>query len=42
MRDIFNIIKKDIKALSEKNENDKIQHIIQKLNQKTVEKIWKE
>jgi len=41
MVDIFEIIKKDIEVLSEKAEDGKISHIIRKLNEKTVEKIWK-
>ncbi|MEA2003703.1 MAG: hypothetical protein U9O53_01955 [archaeon] len=41
MADIFEIIKKDIEALSQKAENGKIKHIIRKLNEETVEKIWK-
>lgn len=41
MVDIFEIIKKDIETLSEKVEDDKIKHIIHKLNERTVEKIWK-
>ncbi len=41
MVDIFEIIKKDIEILSEKVEDDKIKHIIRRLNEGTVDKIWK-
>ncbi|MEA3230053.1 MAG: hypothetical protein U9P44_03995 [archaeon] len=39
MSEMFDIIKKDIKILSEKTEDSKIRHIIRKLNRKTVEKV---
>jgi len=41
MTDIFDIIKRDIEALSSKVEDDKIKHIIKRLNEGTIDKIWK-
>jgi len=41
MTDIFEIIKKDIEILSEKVEDDKIRHIIRRLNEGTVKRILK-
>lgn len=41
MVDIFDIIKKDLEVLSSKVEDDKIKHIIRRLNEGTIDKIWK-
>ncbi len=41
MADIFDIIKKDLEILSAKVEDDKIKHIIRRLNEGTIDKIWK-
>ncbi len=38
---IFDIIKRDIEVLSAKVEDDKIKHIIRRLNEGTIDKIWK-